>query len=100
MLLTPEQLGSAALFSFSDFGMGEILIVLVIVLIVFGPKRLPQLARAMGQSIQDFKKGLHDVKSEIESSGEGDKAGEEQKKPILDPVKKSDSDSAQDNGSK
>ncbi|MBU0979243.1 MAG: twin-arginine translocase TatA/TatE family subunit [Nanoarchaeota archaeon] len=39
-------------------GMTEILIILVIVLILFGPKKLPQLARAMGGSVKEYRKGL------------------------------------------
>ena len=39
-------------------GMTEIIIVLVIVLILFGPKKLPQLARSIGKSINEYKKGL------------------------------------------
>ncbi len=39
-------------------GFTEILIVLVIVLILFGPKKLPELARAVGDSIREYRKGL------------------------------------------
>jgi sec-independent protein translocase protein TatA len=42
------------------FGMPEICIILVIVLLVAGPSRLPQLGQALGQSIRGFKKGLND----------------------------------------
>ena len=37
-------------------GMGEILVVLVIALLVFGPNKLPQLGDALGKSIRNFKK--------------------------------------------
>jgi len=39
-------------------GTTEIIIILVIVLIIFGPKKLPELARAIGNSINEYKKGL------------------------------------------
>ena len=44
------------------FGLGpmEIGVVLVIVLILFGPKRLPGLGKSLGESIKGFKKGLND----------------------------------------
>ncbi len=38
----------------------HVLLILIIALVVFGPKRLPELGKALGQSIQGFKKGLND----------------------------------------
>ena len=42
------------------FGLGyqELLIILVIVLILFGANRLPELARSLGSSVKEFKKGV------------------------------------------
>jgi len=48
-------------------GWSELLIILVIVLIFFGPRRLPEVAEAIGKSLQKFKKASRDVKSEIEA---------------------------------
>jgi len=39
------------------FGMGELIIILLIVLLLFGASRLPAIARALGRSIKEFKKG-------------------------------------------
>lgn len=44
-------------------GWTEILIILAIVLLLFGAKRLPELARSLGKSLKEFKKGIHDDKS-------------------------------------
>lgn len=41
-------------------GMGELLIVLIIVLVFFGGKKLPQLGGAVGESIKNFKKSMKD----------------------------------------
>lgn len=41
-----------------DFGIGEIAIVLVIGLLVFGPKKLPEISRGIGSGMRDFRKGL------------------------------------------
>ena len=47
-----------------NFGMTEILIVFLIILILFGAKRLPDLAKSLGGSIKSFKKGLEDQENE------------------------------------
>lgn len=47
-------------------GMQELIIILVILLLLFGSTRLPQLAKGMGKSIREFKKGI----------GEGEDEGE------------------------
>ncbi len=48
------------------FGLGyqELLLILLIVLILFGAQRLPDLARSLGSSVKEFKKGVFDVKDE------------------------------------
>jgi sec-independent protein translocase protein TatA len=50
------------------FGMGELLIILLIVLLLFGASRLPEIARALGKSIKEFKKAGKDVKDEIDEA--------------------------------
>ena len=45
-------------------GMGELLIVLAVVLLIFGAKRLPELARGLGKSVTNFKAGLNEEQSE------------------------------------
>jgi len=49
-------------------GWGELIIILFLVLLFFGPRKLPEMADALGKSIQKFKKASRDVKDEIESS--------------------------------
>ena len=48
------------------FGLGyqELLIILVIVLILFGANRLPELARSLGSSVKEFKKGVNEAQAE------------------------------------
>ena len=41
-----------------DFGIGEIAIVLVIGLLVFGPKKLPEISRGIGSGMRDFRRGI------------------------------------------
>jgi sec-independent protein translocase protein TatA len=48
-------------------GWSELLIIFFIILIIFGPRKLPEVAEAMGKSIQKFKKASKDARTEIES---------------------------------
>lgn len=52
---------------FGPVGWSELLIVLFLVLLFFGPRRLPELAEALGKSIARFKKATREMKDEIES---------------------------------
>lgn len=49
------------------FGIWEILIILVVVLLIFGPRRLPEMAKGLGQSVRAFRKELRDMRSDLES---------------------------------
>lgn len=52
-------------FGFLDLGAPELLIILAIVLLLFGGKKLPQLSRSLGESMHELRKGLgSDVKNE------------------------------------
>ncbi|MBL7198271.1 MAG: twin-arginine translocase TatA/TatE family subunit [Candidatus Omnitrophica bacterium] len=48
------------------FGMGELVIILLIVLLLFGAARLPEIARSIGKSIKEFKKGFKEIKEDNE----------------------------------
>ena len=50
---------------FSNFGMGEMLILLVIVLVLFGAKRIPEISASFGKGIREFKKNVNDVQTSI-----------------------------------
>jgi sec-independent protein translocase protein TatA len=47
---------------------GELIIVLVAILILFGAKRIPEFAKGLGQGIKEFKKASSDVTNEIKNS--------------------------------
>jgi len=49
------------------FGGWEIVLILAVVLILFGAKKLPELAKGLGQGIKEFKKATHEVSSELTS---------------------------------
>jgi sec-independent protein translocase protein TatA len=56
------------------FGLGvpELMVILVIALVIFGPSKLPQIGSGLGKAIRDFKKGV--------TGGEDDDASKESKK--------------------
>ncbi len=49
-----------------NFGTGEILVILLIVLLVFGAKRIPELARSLGRASREFKEGRDGLLNELE----------------------------------
>jgi sec-independent protein translocase protein TatA len=63
----------------------EIAVVLIIVLIIFGPKRLPELGQSMGRGIREFKSSI---------SGEKDKDAPEEKKRELEASQSADDKTA------
>jgi sec-independent protein translocase protein TatA len=55
-------------------GPWEIGLIVLIVLLLFGAKRIPEIARGMGKGIKEFKKAAHEVESEISDSAEEEEA--------------------------
>ncbi|MBT6216781.1 MAG: twin-arginine translocase TatA/TatE family subunit [Candidatus Marinimicrobia bacterium] len=51
-----------------SLGPWEVVIILVVVLIIFGGKKLPELARGLGQGLKEFKKATKDIKDEVENT--------------------------------
>jgi len=56
------------------FGLGyqELLVILVIVLVLFGAKRLPELARSLGSSLKEFKQGINEAKDTTAATSKDD----------------------------
>jgi len=50
---------------FSSIGVPELLIVLVLALIIFGPAKLPEIGRAFGKTIKEFKKEATEIQKDI-----------------------------------
>lgn len=50
---------------FGSFGMGEMVILLVIVLVLFGAKRIPEISASFGKGIREFKRNVGDVQDSI-----------------------------------
>jgi sec-independent protein translocase protein TatA len=56
------------LFAIFNLGGGEIILILALVLILFGAKKLPELAKGLGTGIKEFKKATREVTDEIQNS--------------------------------
>ena len=59
--------------NFGNFGFGEILIVLVIVLLLFGAKRIPEIAGSLGKGINEFKRNITDAQKAIQDPPPSDR---------------------------
>jgi sec-independent protein translocase protein TatA len=66
---------TTSILNFLNLGTGEIIIIAIIILLLFGGKKIPELMRGIGKGLSNFKKGMNDIEDEI-------------KKPIDEPEKK------------
>jgi len=62
---------------FGSLGVPEILLLVLIIILIFGAKRLPEIGRGLGRGIQNFKKALKGKPDEIEGSGKEEEKEEE-----------------------
>lgn len=53
-----------------NIGTGEIILILLIVLIFFGAKKIPELAQGLGKGIREFRKAARDIQDEVEKPEE------------------------------
>lgn len=65
---------------FGSIGMPEMIIILVIALIIFGPRKLPELGRSLGRSINEFKKASNELRSTLEDEIRVEERKEQQAK--------------------
>lgn len=70
---------------FGTLGGPEIILILVVALIVFGPRRLPEIGKSMGKMLAEFRKASNDFKRTIEDELEAEKTKETQPAPIPPP---------------
>ncbi|MBW7916621.1 MAG: twin-arginine translocase TatA/TatE family subunit [Trueperaceae bacterium] len=54
-------------------GIWELLIILALVLLIFGPRRLPEMAKGLGQAVREFRKGIRDMKKDFDDEAEGER---------------------------
>ena len=74
---------------FSNIGVPGLILILVLALIIFGPKKLPEIGRAVGQTLSEFKKSARELTSDaVEEVEEVKKEVKEQQEEIKKVVNK------------
>lgn len=53
-----------------NLGAGEVILIFMVVLLLFGAKRLPEIGASLGKGIREFKSGTREIQREIESATE------------------------------
>jgi len=54
-------------------GTGEIILIILAIILLFGAKKIPDLARSLGKSLSEFKKGAKGVENDIKNDGDEQK---------------------------
>ncbi|MGQ9798827.1 MAG: twin-arginine translocase TatA/TatE family subunit [Ignavibacterium sp.] len=55
---------------FGNLGAGEIILIILVILLLFGAKKIPELAQGLGKGMKEFKKAVRDVEDEIKKADE------------------------------
>ncbi len=69
-----------------NMGAGEMIFVMVVLLLVFGAKRLPELGSGLGKGIREFKRSMNDIGKDIERAGDESKELRSAQRPAVPPV--------------
>jgi sec-independent protein translocase protein TatA len=65
---------------FGNFGMGELIVIFLVILVLFGSKKIPDLAQGVGKGMKEFRKAIKDVEDEVSSSMKSESVDKEGKK--------------------
>lgn len=58
---------------FQNLGAGEIIILALVILLLFGGKKIPELMKGLGKGVKSFKEGINEVEEQIDKAGEPEK---------------------------
>ncbi|HQT91059.1 MAG TPA: twin-arginine translocase TatA/TatE family subunit [Candidatus Kryptobacter bacterium] len=76
---------------FENIGFGELLIIIVVLIVFFGPKRIPDIAQSIGKGIREFKRAMKDVQDEVAKSvSEEPKPRPKEQQKISEPLPNQD----------
>ena len=77
--------------NFGNMGFMEILLILVVVLLLFGAKRLPEIGASMGKGIREFKKSISDVDRSLREPERDDRIDRQYSDRIASPAREAES---------
>jgi sec-independent protein translocase protein TatA len=80
-----------------DFSFGKILLIIFVLIIFFGPKKIPDIAQSIGKGIREFKKAMRDVSDEIQKPVNEESRTQPAPKAVDPLVSRSSSADAQSN---
>jgi len=58
-------MGNVSILAMFGLGLGELAVIFIVILVVFGPKKLPELARAAGRAYREFSRTFHDIEDSL-----------------------------------
>lgn len=71
---------------FDDIGFGELLVIVTVALVVFGPGRLPELGRAAGRALREFRHAIRDVQEQVvDAAHDRRSTGTRKAEPLAEP---------------
>jgi sec-independent protein translocase protein TatA len=70
-----------------SIGMPELIIIFVIALIIFGPRKLPELGRSLGKSINEFKRASNELKSTLDEEIRLEETRSAERQRVAEPVR-------------
>jgi sec-independent protein translocase protein TatA len=85
--------------SFMNLAGPDLIVILLIILVLFGAKKLPELARGMGQAVKEFQKAKDDFNDELHKAGKSEtETAKSEVKPAQSTVARGDNQSASSDG--
>ena len=64
-----------------NLGTGEIIVIVLVILLLFGGKKIPELMKGVGKGVKSFKQGLNEVEDEIKKASDDDTKGKSASNP-------------------
>jgi sec-independent protein translocase protein TatA len=68
-----------------NFGAGEMIFIMLVLLLVFGAKRLPELGSGLGKGIREFKRSMTNLSNDIEKAGDDNQLRSPPRPPAVPP---------------